>query len=179
MSLVHSAPLLGYVSSLFCCSMGSGTHCHAVAGPGKGGCSVSLTAQVTALQPLLCHHFILRFSMSFTTGVLLCPAVHSEPCGPWLCRKPGTWDAVATHILSPLKSRVQMSSPYPAEGWRGLFCLTPEWQCLVVPHLPSSGRLGAGAPQASPGAPGERGTLPGCQQGSVGSCRGVFACHRH
>lgn len=84
MSLVHSAPLLGYVSGLLCCSLGPGTHCHAVAGPGKGGSSVSLTAQVTALQPLLCHHFILRFSMSssFTTGVLLCPAAHSEPCGP-------------------------------------------------------------------------------------------------
>lgn len=56
-----------------------------------------------------------------------------------------------------------MPSPYLAEGWRGLFCLTPEWECLVVPHLPSSGRLGAGAPQASPGAPGESGTLPGCR----------------
>lgn len=131
MSLVCSAPLLGCVSCLLCSSMGPGTHCHAMAGPGRGGSSVSLTAQIRALQPLLCHQFILKFSMSFnfTTGVLLSPAVHSEPCGPWLCREPGTWHADTTHILSLLKSRVQMPSPYPAEGWRGLFCLTPEWEC--------------------------------------------------
>lgn len=171
MSLVCSAPLLGCVSCLLCCSMGPGTHCHALAGPERGGGSVSLTAQVTALLPLLCHHFTLRFpvSFSFTTGVLLSPAVHSEP-GPLLCIKPGTWHAVATHILCLLKSRVQMPSPYLAEGWRGLFCLTPEWERLVEPHLPSSGRLGAGAPQAWPGAPGERGTLSGYQRGGVGSC---------
>lgn len=97
------------------------------------------------------------------------PAVHSEPCGPWLCRELGTWRAAATHIVSLLKSRVQMLSPYPAEGWRGLFCFTPECECLVVPHPPSSGRLGAGAPQAWPGAPGGKGTLLGCQQGGMGS----------
>lgn len=181
MSLVCSAPLLGCVSCFLCCSTGPGTQ---GPGPGRGGSSVSLTAQITALQPLLCHQCILRFSMSFsfTTGVLLSPAVHSEPCGPWLCRKLGAWHAATTQILSLLKSRVQMPSPYPVEGWRGLFYLTPEWECLVVPHLPSSGRLGARAPQAWPGAP-VKGECPlGVSKVSWAAaqgCRRVFTCHRH
>lgn len=160
--MVCSAPLLGCVSCLFCCSVGPGTHCHALDGPGRGGSSVSLTAQLIALQPLLCHHFILRFSMSFSLPTS-CLLQFTQSLVVLGCAESRVHGMQLPHTFSLLKSRVQMPSPYLAEGWRGLFCLTPEWECLVVPHLPSSGRLGAEAPQASPEAPGERGTLPGCR----------------
>lgn len=123
MSLVCSAPLLGCVSCLLSCSMGPGTHCRALDGPGRGGSSVSLTAELTALQPLLCHHFHPEIFHELQLPHFLSPAVHSEPCGPWLCRKLGKWHAAATHILS---SEIQGSDALSISSRRV--------ERLVLPH---------------------------------------------